>query len=186
VELLKLLQMHLDRMLDILGEEEGCLGKHPIVAEFISPSSPIVEDYSGNKTKFIETVVARFPTMVNFLEHFRTLFLEDFIAQNFDIEGIGPALKLPEVLVIMPRLPARYYSISSSAQTSPDKISITMGVLKTNTSRRVPIEGVGSHYLCWISTWKSFPVKFAPFCVTGLRQWKTVNWTNRTATRLVT
>jgi sulfite reductase alpha subunit-like flavoprotein len=91
--------------------------------------------------------------MVNFLEHFRTLFLEDFIAQNFDIEGIGPALKLPEVLVIMPRLPARYYSISSSAQTSADKISITMGVLKTNTSRRVPIEGVGSHYLCWISTW---------------------------------
>jgi nitric oxide synthase oxygenase domain/subunit/sulfite reductase alpha subunit-like flavoprotein/hemoglobin-like flavoprotein len=147
VELLKLLQTRLDRMLNILGEEERCIGKQPIVAEFISLSSPIVEDSSNDKTQFIETMVARFPTMVNLLEHFRALFLEDFVAQNFDIKGIAPALRLPDVLVIMPRLQARYYSVSSSAQTSPDKICITMGVLKTTTSRRVPIEGVCSHYL---------------------------------------
>ena len=147
VELLKILQICLDRVLDHLGEEEGYAWKDPIVAEFINLSSPIVEDSSNDKTKFIKTMVARFPTMVNFLEHFRALFLEDFVAQNFDIEGIGPALRLPEVLVIMPRLQARYYSVSSSAQTSPDKICITMGVLKTTTSRRVPIDGVCSHYL---------------------------------------
>ena len=147
VELMKVLQTCLDSMLDCLGDDEGCAWKHPIVAEFIGLSYPIVEDSSNGKTKSIETMVARFPTMVNFLEYFQALFLEDFIAQNFAIEGIGPALKLPELLVIMPRLQSRFYSISSSAQTSPDKISITMGVLKTTTSKRVPIEGVCSHYL---------------------------------------
>lgn len=147
VELLKMLQGCLDQMLDTLGEEEGYAWKHPIVAEFIGLCSPIIEDSSNDKSKYIETMVARFPTMVNFLEHFKDLFLDDFITKNFDIEGKGPALQLAEVLCIMPRLQARYYSVSSSAVTSPDKISITVGVLKTVTSRRVPIEGVCSHFL---------------------------------------
>jgi nitric oxide synthase oxygenase domain/subunit/sulfite reductase alpha subunit-like flavoprotein/hemoglobin-like flavoprotein len=147
VELLKMLQTCLDRMLDRLGEDEGHAWKHPKVAEFIALSSPIIEDSSKDKKKFIDTLVARFPSMVNFLEHFKELFLEDFIAENFDMEEADPALKLPELLVILPRLQPRFYSVSSSHQTNPDEITITVGVLKTTTSRRVPIEGVCSHYL---------------------------------------
>jgi sulfite reductase alpha subunit-like flavoprotein/nitric oxide synthase oxygenase domain/subunit/hemoglobin-like flavoprotein len=147
VELLRMLQSCLDKMLDRLGEEEGHAWKHPKVAEFIALGSPITEDSSKDKAKFIDTLVARFPTIVNFMEHFKELFLEDFVANNFNMEEVGPALKLPELLIILPRLQPRFYSVTSSHQTSPDEISITVGVLNTVTNRRVKIEGVCSHYL---------------------------------------
>jgi sulfite reductase alpha subunit-like flavoprotein len=51
------------------------------------------------------------------------------------------------VLVVLPRLQPRFYSISSSNRASPDKVSITVGVLTAKTSAGKTIEGVCSHYL---------------------------------------
>jgi sulfite reductase alpha subunit-like flavoprotein len=147
VELLKLLKACLNNILDCLGKEKVDALEHPLVEEFISLSSPIVADSSQEKTSLIDLLIAQFPTLVNFLEHFKELFLEDFIAANFGREAVGPALKLPEILVIMSRLQPRFYSISSSRQTSPSEVTITVGVLKATTSEGVQIEGVCSHFL---------------------------------------
>jgi sulfite reductase alpha subunit-like flavoprotein len=51
------------------------------------------------------------------------------------------------VLLVLPRLQPRFYSISSSNRASPDKVSITVGVLTATTSAGKTIEGVCSHYL---------------------------------------
>jgi sulfite reductase alpha subunit-like flavoprotein len=147
VELLKLLKACLTRMLDRLGKQHIDALGHPLVKEFIGLSSPLIEDFSDENSGLIDSLIAQFPNMVNFLEHFKELFLEDFIAANCGHKSIGPALKLPEILVIMSRLQPRFYSISSSHTSSPDEVSITVGILNTTTSRGVPIEGVCSHYL---------------------------------------
>jgi sulfite reductase alpha subunit-like flavoprotein len=147
VELLKLLKACLNNILDRLGKEKVDALEHPLVEEFIGLSSPIVADSSEEKTGLIDKLIAQFPTLVSFLEHFKELFLEDFIAANFGREAVGPALKLPEILVIMSRLQPRFYSISSSNQTSPSEVTITVRVLKATTSEGVQIEGVCSHYL---------------------------------------
>jgi sulfite reductase alpha subunit-like flavoprotein len=147
VELLKLLKTCLNKLLDILGKEKVDALEHPLVEEFIGFSSPILADSSEEKTGLIDMLIAQFPTLVNLLEHFKELFLEDFIAANFGREAAGPALKLPEILAIMSRLQPRFYSISSSHHTSPNEVTITVGVLKAITSQNVLLEGVCSHYL---------------------------------------
>jgi sulfite reductase alpha subunit-like flavoprotein len=147
VELLKLLKTCLNQMLDSLRNERVDALEHPLVEEFIGFSSPILADPSEEKTGLTDMLIAQFPTLVNLLEHFKDLFLEDFIAANFGREAAGPALKLPEILVIMSRLQPRIYSISSSHHTSPSEVTITVGVLKAITSQRVLLEGVCSHYL---------------------------------------
>jgi sulfite reductase alpha subunit-like flavoprotein len=147
VELLKLLEACLNKMLDSLGKDKVDALEHPLVEEFIGLSSPILAGSSEEKTGLIDSLIAQFPTLVNFLEHFKELFLEDFIAANFGRQAVAPALKLPEILVIMSRLQPRFYSISSSQQTSPNEVAITVGVLKATTSQHVKIEGVCSHFL---------------------------------------
>jgi sulfite reductase alpha subunit-like flavoprotein len=149
VELLKLLKTCLNKMLEsLVGNEKVDALEHPLVEEFIIFSSPILADSSEEKTGLIDMLIAQFPTLVNLLEHFKELFLEDFIAANFGRDtAAGPALKLPEILVLMSRLQPRFYSISSSHDTSPSEVTITVGVLKAITSQRVLLEGVCSHYL---------------------------------------
>lgn len=43
-------------------------------------------------------------------------------------------LNLADIFVVIPRLQPRFYSISSSSIHSPSKITITVGVLNTETS----------------------------------------------------
>jgi hypothetical protein len=63
------------------------------VAEFIALSSPINEESSKDKKKFIDTLIARFPNVVAF-GHTKSSS-EDFIAENSDMDEADPALKLP-------------------------------------------------------------------------------------------
>ena len=51
------------------------------------------------------------------------------------------------MLVALPRLQPRFYSISSSNKVSPNEVSVSVGVLKATTSAGKSIEGVCSHYL---------------------------------------
>ena len=89
----------------------------------------------------IEKIKMAFPTVVHFLEKFKQLFCVPLDTEE------KPLINLADVLVMMPRLSPRHYSISSSGTSSPYKISITVGVLNYSTPAGVPGKGVCSHYL---------------------------------------
>jgi len=97
--------------------------------------------------KATDELIKRFPTIVDLLEHFKPLFLEDFTRKCLGWSNSEPILKLPEVLVVLPRMKPRLYSISSSNKVSPSEVSITVGVLTVTTTAGKTIEGVCSHYL---------------------------------------
>jgi sulfite reductase alpha subunit-like flavoprotein/nitric oxide synthase oxygenase domain/subunit/hemoglobin-like flavoprotein len=119
-----------------------------IVQKFNSLAASILEEKATNTTDAVDAFIAQYPSTVAFLEDFRSLFLADFGKDFLGLHKATIILPLAEVLVILPRLQPRYYSISSSSKTgNPSEVSITVGVLKTATSKGVLIEGVCSHYL---------------------------------------
>lgn len=151
VDVLKTFKKHLDELTakadkdsreldDFLGDD--------IVQKFYTLTSEILEQDADNTTDAIDDFIAQYPSIVAFLEDFRELFLTDFVATSLGLRMSTPAVPLAEVLVILPRLQPRYYSISSSSKTGkPKEVTITVGVLKETTSKGVLIEGVCSHYL---------------------------------------
>ena len=88
-----------------------------------------------------EHIRARFPTIVHLLEKMKAVFCEP----------IGnctePLITLGDVLVMMPKIKPRFYSIASSAVTSPRQISLLVGVVSNDTAAGILQEGVCSHYL---------------------------------------
>jgi len=86
--------------------------------------------------------MAQFPTIVHLLEEYGSLFC----VPTPDSKS-PPLLSIADVLVLMPRLNQRYYSISSSALTSPTRATITVGVVNIQTKYGVTVKGVCSHYL---------------------------------------
>ena len=121
--------------------------KNAAFKDFAFLSASILDATAEQKTTAIDAMVAEYPTLVDLLENFQELFLDSFAANTFLWKETKPIIFLADVLVLLPRLQPRYYSISSSNQTSPTKVSITVGVLKTTTSKRKSIEGVCSNYL---------------------------------------
>lgn len=118
------------------------------VQRFYTLTAEILDESADKITVAIDSFIAQYPTVVVFLEEFRELFLADFLKQVTGSESVKPIMALAEVLVVLPRLQPRYYSISSSSNDGkPNEVAITVGVLKTTTSRGVLIEGVCSHYL---------------------------------------
>ncbi len=68
----------------------------------------------------LDRLIIKYPTVVHLLEDFRELFCVP-IEGNHD-----PLITIADILVLMPRLRCRYYSISSAANTSPSEISMTV------------------------------------------------------------
>ena len=84
----------------------------------------------------------RFPTIVHLLEKTKHVFCVPLE------KGREPLVSLTDVLILMPRLQARQYSIASSAvDSSRKKVSIIVGLVNIDTEAGILIEGVCSHYL---------------------------------------
>ena len=153
VDVLLVFKKHLDELTAKAGKDNTALDDllaDDIIQRFYTLTSGILEQDSENTTEAIDDFVAQYPSIVAFLEDFRELFLTDFVAINLGLKKkiSKPAVPLAEILVILPRLQPRYYSISSSSKTGkPKQVTITVGVLKEETRKGVLIEGVCSHYL---------------------------------------
>jgi hypothetical protein len=85
------------------------------------------EDHSTE----VVTFLALYPMVVDFLKQYKDIL---FRGEN--------VLNLTDLFVVIPRLQPRFYSISSSSIHSPSKITITVGVLNTETSMGVKINGI--------------------------------------------
>lgn len=83
----------------------------------------------------IDEFISYFPTIVDFFEQYKWLTGQ---------------VNLAEVLMLLPRLQPRYYSISSSA-VHQDSLSVTAGVLTTRTMKKAVLKGVCSHYLAGLT-----------------------------------
>jgi sulfite reductase alpha subunit-like flavoprotein len=83
----------------------------------------------------IDEFVSYYPTIVDFFEKYGWL---------------AERVSLAEVLVLLPRLQPRYYSISSSALIE-SSLTITVGVLAVETSKKAKLKGVCSHYLAGLT-----------------------------------
>ena len=114
----------------------------PLSKSFLQMAKDTIENYNelGDCTP-LENIKMNYPTIVHFFETFGELFCEPLDTKK------TPLLTLADVLVMMPRLSPRQYSISSSGWGSPDKLSITVGVLNYRTSAGIKGKGVSSHYL---------------------------------------
>jgi hypothetical protein len=67
--------------------------------------------------------LALYPTIIDFLESFKALLCVGGVAKEQ-----GPLIRLADVLVLLPKLRERYYSISSSPLDDPSLVSISVGV----------------------------------------------------------
>jgi sulfite reductase alpha subunit-like flavoprotein len=83
----------------------------------------------------------RYPTAPDLLENFEDLFCKPFGERK---EGL---MNLADILVLMPKLKPRLYSISSSDLVTPRNISITAGLVNFTTTAMVTVKGVCSHHL---------------------------------------
>lgn len=108
-----------------------------------------IEEYSSSvssihdknkKSSALKAFLNEYPTIVDFLEE------HSFLCQREQL-GKLPPLKLADVLAILPRQQARYYSISSSPIVQPTTVSISVGVVHVTTSAGIAIHGVCSNYL---------------------------------------
>ncbi|CAB9504775.1 Nitric oxide synthase [Seminavis robusta] len=156
VDLLALFQKQLDEFSATLEPEileEFTVTE--IVHKFYSTTATILEQDADKTTDAVDAFIANYPSIVAFLEDFKELFLLDFGKDSLGLANSNVMMPLAEVLVILPRLQPRYYSISSSSNTGkPSEVTVTVGVLKTTTSKGVPIEGVCSHYLAGLQAGK--------------------------------
>lgn len=109
--------------------------------EFRKIVEAAIEEYESGEPTKVSSFQSKYPTVVHFFERFGKLFCEP-VAPNTQ-----PILRLVDLLILMPRLKPRQYSISSSSITSPDSLSITAGVMNYHNSAGIKIEGVCSHYL---------------------------------------
>ena len=104
------------------------------ISQFDEFTSMRSKDWSWQRAK------NNYPTIVDFFEKFGVLL--------FPLKGSKNALiSLADVLVLLPRLQPRYYSISSAAEVSPNVATITVSVYNLQTNSGVSIAGVCSNYL---------------------------------------
>ena len=82
-----------------------------------------------------------YPTIVHLLEEFGPIFCEPYANET------KPILCLADIIVLMPRMNPRYYSISSSAKSFPSTATITVEVVTSLTKDGEEVKGVCSSYL---------------------------------------
>jgi sulfite reductase alpha subunit-like flavoprotein len=98
-ELLALLKRFLDELfakLDHVKGEFEVVSSDDLVMEISNIFTDILEATPQKVTAAMDGLVARFPTVVELLDHFKPLFLDDFIAKTLGWKESGPIVKLAE------------------------------------------------------------------------------------------
>eukprot|EP00551_Chaetoceros_affinis_P008357 CAMPEP_0203670684 /NCGR_PEP_ID=MMETSP0090-20130426/6683_1 /ASSEMBLY_ACC=CAM_ASM_001088 /TAXON_ID=426623 /ORGANISM="Chaetoceros affinis, Strain CCMP159" /LENGTH=1567 /DNA_ID=CAMNT_0050535593 /DNA_START=14 /DNA_END=4717 /DNA_ORIENTATION=+ len=120
--------------IDLLGMMMKRLEKLPSTSQ---QSESFKAFYTNNRKNAAET----YPTIVQLLEEYGSVFCEPFSGSAM------PLVSLADILVLMPRLSPRYYSISSSMKSSHSSFSLTVGVINFQAKNGEKIQGVCSKYL---------------------------------------
>jgi len=110
----------------------------------------ILSDDGPVQLAVVERFLALYPTCLDFLEEYGELICTKKWVQRAAREATGDdsaVLRLADMLLILPRLRERFYSISSSPQKVPAEVSISVGVVHVATSENVKIHGVCSNHL---------------------------------------
>lgn len=149
VELATMINGLLDELFETIGSSSKAdlMENNARAAELESYCATIVSGPSGTKSVAVDEFVARFPSLFIFLDYFSGVLLGKLVDKNGVVLQADPLLSLAEILVALPRLQPRYYSISSSNTVSGNEITLTVGVLQSKTSKGEQVEGVCSNYL---------------------------------------
>jgi len=131
----------LDLMFMLMNKLSAVDVSTPSARTFEKLFSQATSNYIVNQENInFNRITAQFPTIVHFMKHFKGLFCEP-------VQGSEtPLISIVDLLVLMPRLKPRFYSISSSKIRSPSAVSITVGVVNKQTPAG-QIQGICSHYL---------------------------------------
>jgi sulfite reductase alpha subunit-like flavoprotein len=130
-----------DLLTMLLQKSKAIARDDKMASNFVQIAESILNAYIKGKTKSIENFVAKFPTIVELLEKFNSLFC---VPRGNDED---PLLSIADILVLMPGLQPRYYSISSASEVTPRSITLTVGVVNEKTALGRNVKGVCSHYL---------------------------------------
>jgi sulfite reductase alpha subunit-like flavoprotein len=130
-----------DLLTMLLNKSKAIARDDKMASNFVQIAEKIINAYNKGNTKSIEKLIAKFPTIVEFLEEFNTLFC---VSRENSEE---PLLSVADILVLMPSLQPRYYSISSASEVTPRSVMLTVGVVNEETALGRLVEGVCSHYL---------------------------------------
>ena len=139
--LLEVLQVHVDLS---LSRETYVKDLLALLKERVNESkitTKLSEEFIAFCNDEKKNVIDTYPTIIHLLEKYGQLFCEPISGEK------NPLVSLADILVLMPRLTPRYYSISSSSNASPKSVSITLGVLNTETKDGQKVRGVCSNYL---------------------------------------
>ena len=129
-----------DKIMKLDRSEQMALHETSEYASLAQEITQILRATPQERSELVDSFIASYPTIVDFLERFEEVLLGNF----FDAT---PTIGLADVLTILNRLQPRYYSISSSNRADPSKVTISVGVLNVKTSKGVKIAGVCSNYL---------------------------------------
>jgi len=132
--------------LSMLSRKMGTMrGTSATAVLFKKEVMPIIEQESDvdDGSKRIRVFIEKYPTIVDFLETFDEVLCRP--------AGGQPLVSLADVLVLIPCLQPRQYSISSSDVISPRRLSITTGVVNYVSKNLVPVKGVCSNYLAGLA-----------------------------------
>lgn len=136
---------HISYVIDLLTMLSSKLKKAKeteLGMNFLKMADDTIDAYKKGNSTLVELFVTRFPNIVVFMEEYRSLFLNTETSQ--DAESI---ISLADILVLMPSLSPRYYSISSSPAMKPKSITLTVGVVNKTTPQGEIVKGVCSNYL---------------------------------------
>jgi sulfite reductase alpha subunit-like flavoprotein len=131
LDLLSMLSSRLDKTISTKASRYFQRMAHDVISRYHD-----LNDYDK-----AEDIKAKFPTVVHLLEKMKSLFCEPIGNRT------EPLITLGDVLVMMPKLKPRFYSIASSSVTSPRRISLLVGAVNNITKAGIVQEGVCSCYL---------------------------------------
>eukprot|EP00980_Cylindrotheca_fusiformis_P003855 scaffold858_cov123-Cylindrotheca_fusiformis.AAC.31 len=141
VDLVELVKELIEKRIQSVEEKDReTFMAFPEIQSLLAKASSMIDSESSIHTEEVDSFISMHPTVVDFLENHRKCLLEP-------VFGGKPVLEMAEVLCVLPRLQPRFYSISSSNKVSPENVSITVGVLRVETSSGVKLNGVCSNFL---------------------------------------
>lgn len=147
-----LLSMLSSKIHDIAFDPQMLEDKYPsslveIIDRFESYARPLIQKKNvSDVDSFVRKFKTYYPTIVDLFEDFKDLFCCPLM--NLTTK---PLVALADVLVLMPHIQNRYYSISSSNYLSPMKVSITVGVVRNVLlSKKIKL-GLCSNFLADLS-----------------------------------
>lgn len=113
------------------------------VVEFQNLAQNVLQGDQTEAAYHSKVFISLYPTIVDLMEAFCSIFCEP----NSTMVNASALISFADIMVHLPRLRPRFYSISSSAISSPEEVSITVGVVHDQTGHGVTVHGVCSNYL---------------------------------------